>query len=290
MIRRFVLVFVCGVLALAGSATFAGAQDAARPPNELWDEFPLEPTATPAAAAATQTPTPEVVEVKEPSGGMSPIALIGLVLFAGAVGGLAARLAARRLPSQRVRATGGELAAERQNGTAPITPPRASALLDAPTAQTAPDPRAPAEPAPGDDKPPVTAPPPPPPPPQRRRIAARPKQPARPRPEPPVAPPREPRPRRFQPTGTAPAAWQACSIKLQKRAGRGRFCALAGVDQRVIAYSPVFALDPGDGAPAALKVLVDELHRDGWRQTAVGAKPWQRDFRRAVDVSRPAGR
>ena len=64
---------------------------------------------------------------------------------------------------------------------------------------------------------------------------------------------------------------------------------MADRSQRVIAYSPVFPLDPGDRAPAALKVLVAELRDAGWRQTAVGAKPWQLDFERPVGEPRSAG-
>jgi hypothetical protein len=32
------------------------------------------------------------------------------------------------------------------------------------------------------------------------------------------------------------------------------------------------------------------LRNDGWRQSATGAKPWQRQFRRPVEASRPAER
>ena len=82
MIRRFVLVLCCSVLALTG---VAGAQD---PPRELWEEFPLEPTTTPGAQEGATDPaptaTPEVVR-EEPADRIGTGQLIVLVLSYGAV-------------------------------------------------------------------------------------------------------------------------------------------------------------------------------------------------------------
>jgi hypothetical protein len=132
MKRPFVPLLLFAVLALV-AASAAPAQEVERPPTELWDEFPLEATPTPAAATPQATPTPRVV--REPaSGGMSPPALVALLIAAAGVGALAARTATRRLrPSVRA------------------TPP-------SPTVATADEPVAEAKPAPTADPPAPPAP------------------------------------------------------------------------------------------------------------------------------------
>ena len=52
MIRRLLLLCLCAALLATGAAPLAVAQD--QPPRELWDEFPLEPTATPTAGSASE--------------------------------------------------------------------------------------------------------------------------------------------------------------------------------------------------------------------------------------------
>jgi hypothetical protein len=120
--------------------------------------------------------------------------------------------------------------------------------------------------------------------------AQRPPAPQRPRPaSPPAVPPQPPRARRFEPAG---ASWEACAIKLQTRGIHGRFCAISAGEPSVLAYSPTFPLKrdksaPGLTAPAALKMLVEQLAASGWRQTDVGEKPWELAFRRRIEHERP---
>jgi hypothetical protein len=100
MTRPFVPIVLCALLALGVAPVQAAAQDAERPPKELWDKFPLEPSATPAAtpaAATPATPSPRVVEVPADDG-MAPGALIALMVAAAGIGGIAARVAVRQLP------------------------------------------------------------------------------------------------------------------------------------------------------------------------------------------------
>src|SRR5215218_7417065 len=101
MNRSFVPMLLCALLAFAASPVPAAAQDVDRPPEELWDEFELEPSATPGATPeATATPRTRGVEAPDDDG-MAPGALIGLMLAAAGVGAIAARLALRRLPRGR---------------------------------------------------------------------------------------------------------------------------------------------------------------------------------------------
>jgi hypothetical protein len=93
MTRPLVLLLLFAALA----ALPAGAAAQEQPPKELWDEFPLEPTATPAAATPEATPTPRVVRVSEPDDGMSPGVLLALLVAAAGFGGIAAKIAAQRL-------------------------------------------------------------------------------------------------------------------------------------------------------------------------------------------------
>jgi hypothetical protein len=120
MTRPLVPLLLFSALLLAGLPAAAAAQQR---PNELWDEFPLEPTATPAVATPQATPSPRVVRVSEPDNGMSPGALAALLLAAAGVGALAARTAARRLRPQVVTP---RLGPSVPNGkaTRPVTDPR----------------------------------------------------------------------------------------------------------------------------------------------------------------------
>jgi hypothetical protein len=98
-------------LALAGLPAAAAAQE--QPPKQLWDEFPLEPTATPATASPQATSSPRVVQVRERDDGMAPVALLALLVTAAGVGAIAAHMAARRLPRTPLPAatsTAGEVA------------------------------------------------------------------------------------------------------------------------------------------------------------------------------------
>ena len=85
---------MCRARFAAGPAALA-ADDAQRPPKELWDEFPLEPSATPAQAAPQATRSPVATRVQEESDGMPPGALIALLAAAAVVGGVAGRTATR---------------------------------------------------------------------------------------------------------------------------------------------------------------------------------------------------
>jgi hypothetical protein len=121
MTRPLVPLLLFAALMLAGLPAATAAQK--QPPKELWDEFPLEPTATPAVATPQATPSPRVVRVTEPDDGMSPGALAALLLAAAGVGALAARTAARRLKPQVVTP---QLGPSVPNGkaTRPVADPR----------------------------------------------------------------------------------------------------------------------------------------------------------------------
>jgi hypothetical protein len=106
MNRSFVSL-LCALLALVAAPALAVGQDVERPPQELWDEFPLEPSATPVPPTPTaqaQAKPSRVVKVQDDDGGMESGALIALMVAAGGVGAIAARLAARRLPRGPKRA------------------------------------------------------------------------------------------------------------------------------------------------------------------------------------------
>jgi hypothetical protein len=137
MKRPFVPLLLFAVLALV-AAPAAPAQEVERPPTELWDEFPLEATATPSPAPGATTPqaTPSPRVVREPaSDGMSPPALVALLIAAAGLGALAARTATRRL-----------------RPSVPATPP------PSPPVATANEPVAEAKPAPAADPPPSQSP------------------------------------------------------------------------------------------------------------------------------------
>src|SRR5215217_7156326 len=115
------LLLCLGFTVVAAPAVLA--QNREGPPKELWDEFPLEPSPTPSAVPSAQapqaTPTPEVRVVEDSGGGLSPVALTGLLLVAGIIGAAAAAAAARR-----VRAT-------------PSTGPPVEAVAETPAAAPA---------------------------------------------------------------------------------------------------------------------------------------------------------
>ena len=275
MIRRCVLVSCC-VLAFAGSAQLAGAQSA--DPSRVQTHEP--PAFKPTAATRSAEPAPV-----RSSDGIGTGTLLGLVLAAGAVGGLAARAATRRTRARRPAAlptdSAPALAAApgAASAQAPAAPPAAN-----PPQQAGPQPAPPAPPAPlqaiGPQPTPPAAPqatgPPP---------AAPARLPAR-RPGP---PPRDPQPA----PRPAPSADQAetCTIRLQSRGERGRFVA-TGEDGSVVARSPIFRRDePATGVefapPEALDELIGTLAADGWRMSAKGKRPWDIRMRRPAGAPQP---
>lgn len=88
MTRPMLFVALCAVLALVAGPTPAAAQKSDRPPKELWDPFPLEPSATPARADPKPGPL-RVVHVPK-SDGLSQTALAALMVAAAGLGALTA--------------------------------------------------------------------------------------------------------------------------------------------------------------------------------------------------------
>jgi hypothetical protein len=99
MRRSIIAVAFCVLLACAG-VPVANAQDDAQSPQELWNEFPLEPSPTPARGAspvATPQATRPAVEPAPKSGDEPVTLLVALLAAAGVLGAVAAHDAARRL-------------------------------------------------------------------------------------------------------------------------------------------------------------------------------------------------
>ena len=102
MTRTIATAIVCtlAVLGLIGSP--AAGQTGERPPERLWDEFPLDPTPTPTPAPAAAVATPEPAETRPAivpatdDDGISRAILIPLLGAAAALGALAAHTAGRR--------------------------------------------------------------------------------------------------------------------------------------------------------------------------------------------------
>jgi hypothetical protein len=311
MKRPLVPLLLLVVLALV-AASAAPAQEVERPPTELWDEFPLEATATPSPAAATPqaTPSPHVVRQPE-SNGMSAPALAALLIVAAGVGALAARTATRRLrpsvgatrPSPTV-ATADEPVAEAK--PAPAADPPAP-----PAPKNAQPKRRSARPEPGSGpakrrtaKPDPTAG-------ETKRRAPKPARPPTSRPKredakPPIGTPPEPTPARAATPEPIPApaapprpfvapaspAFEACRIRLHNRSIKAHFFAVPYDGGPVFARSPYFKIrraedEPGVSAPEALRALVDELTAAGWRQTSAGRAPWDLRFERATSAHEP---
>jgi hypothetical protein len=262
MKRPLVPLLLLVVLALV-AASAAPAQEVERPPTELWDEFPLEATATPSPAAATPqaTPSPHVVRQPE-SNGMSAPALA----------------ADPPAPPAPKNAQPKRRSARPEPGSGPAK--RRTAKPDPTAGETkrrAPKPARPptSRPKREDAKPPIGTPPEPTP----ARAAT---------PEPIPAPAAPPRP------FVAPAspAFEACRIRLHNRSIKAHFFAVPYDGGPVFARSPYFKIrraedEPGVSAPEALRALVDELTAAGWRQTSAGRAPWDLRFERATSAHEP---
>jgi len=289
---------LCAVLALAAAPAASPAQKVKRPPTELWDKFPLEPS--PSASPATPEPTGRTPRVED-ADGVSPAVLIASLL--GAAGtGAAALIALSRVRARRRRAAAGSalphgaVRAERRAKPARTVPARQSDDPEARTANTglrfarAQAPTSPPEPAEIDAHRPAAQ-------------AANGTQPAaapateagRPMPkrEFPAAPP-EPAPAITAPPepGAIPTASDTCEVKLHSRSSKAHFFAVPTDGGPVLARSPDFSIghavgDSGLTARDALRALVDELTAAGWRQTGAGRAPWDLRFRRSVPERPP---
>ena len=89
-------------------------------------------------------------------------------------------------------------------------------------------------------------------------------------------------------------AYPACRIKFHNRPIRTHFYAVPHDGGPVLARSPYFKLDRGEGdsgptAPEALRALVEELIALGWQQTGVGSAPWDLRFQRSARVVQRRG-
>ncbi len=262
---RLARVLLCSALALAAPAV-AAAQNEDRPPKELWDEFPLEATATPAGATAPPAgagpqPTPSPLARERDSGGMPTAMLIALLIVAAVVGALAARPAGRR---NRGREWSPRSRWALSRPSLPIAGPVSKA-------------RSRAEPsAPGEVRPQAK--------PQAKRAHA---------PRPPAQRiTAEQRRNRF---AKPPLSAETCRVDLHNRSVTAHFYATSFKDGTVIARSPHFRMnythgDPGPSPPQALDVLVEELTGAGWRQSGSGERPWDLLFRRSVAEAQPAPR
>ena len=315
MRRRVAASFLLCLLVLSWPALAAG-QDAERPQKELWDEFTLEPSATPSPAARlASTPAGGVTMPNESEERMTSGALIWLMVVAAGIGAVAARVTARRLPRatrrRKVAATSHPPAVAASTPTTTLEPPSIPSPLRTGTSQppytplpvasasnpVAPDPPPTARPtsapkpaAPLPDRPFGRKDEPPP--------APAPTAKTKPEPAPPLRTqaPRRAAAGRFAPNKTAqpPHPPLTCAIKLGRRPPMGRFVAVAAGGQ-VLARSPVFKLkrtddDAGPTPPEALHTLVEELTAAGWRNTAAGRTPWDLRFEREPQgtVTRPA--
>jgi hypothetical protein len=100
MKRQFLFALICAAFVLVAAPGLARAQGSERPPQQLWEQYPLEPTATPAGAASE--PSPSRVVPDRVSDGLPTAAIIVLMLAAAGVGGLAALTASvgHRMPEQ----------------------------------------------------------------------------------------------------------------------------------------------------------------------------------------------
>ena len=105
MTRLLAPVLLCATLAMAAPLPAAAAAgDDARGPKQLWEEFPLEPAATPAASATTSgaRPAASATRAPEEEEGMSPLLLAALLAAAIGVGALATLT--RRKPKPKAAA------------------------------------------------------------------------------------------------------------------------------------------------------------------------------------------
>jgi hypothetical protein len=119
---RVVPVLLCTAIALAtGPAAFA-ADDLERPPTELWNEFPLEPSATPSKATPEASPSPSKAPARQ-SDGMPAGVLVALLAAAAGMVGLGAFTATRTM---RRHAGGVEAAAPVRRANPISRPPRPS--------------------------------------------------------------------------------------------------------------------------------------------------------------------
>ena len=316
MNRSLVPLLLCAVLALVAAPALAPGQEVERPPTKLWDEFPLEPSATPATAPTSEatseaTPTTRVVEVPGEDG-MATAELIALIIGASGIGAIAAHFALRKLPRAPARA-----AAVQTSGTR-TAKPTAAPLAFPPAATRDLEQRLERE---REEKQQLE---------QRlerereekqqlergleqereekqqlergleqeqaQRAEAQQKQqdaertrraapaaePPSPSPHPRPAP-SQPAGRRFTPSGGLLPTPGRCAITLAKRPPLGRFVAIDDGSGQVVARSPVFKLKraPGEDAlrpPDALQTLVDELTAAGWHKTGTGRSPWELQF------------
>lgn len=279
MRRRAVTFLLC--LLVLGWPALAAAQDVERPPKELWDEFPLEPSVTPSPATTpASTPARGVTMQNEREDGMPSGALIALMVAAAGIGAVAARMATRRLP--RAKAV-------------PSAQPPSTPLPALPAAPAKPQPTPLPVPV---SKGSIEEDPQPKPTPEPRtgRRFTRNANAARKAPSAPAAKtkrgraPQSPTPKlapsgRFVPAATTqPRVPATCSIKLGRRPPMGRFVAVAA-GGRIVARSPIFQLkrtddDTAPTPPEALRTLVAELTAAGWRKTGSGRAPWDLSFER----------
>jgi hypothetical protein len=318
MRRRAVTFLLC--LLVLGCPALATGQDVEKPPTELWDEFPLEPSVTPSPATTpASTPARGVTAQNEREDGMPSGALIALMVAAAGMGAVAARMAARRVPRANRALTAGAEPAPAPRAEAPsqpasvVSPPPAAQRVSTSQPPSTPVPVLPAVPAKPQSTPlplPVS----------KRSIEEHAQPTAEPTPTPELAPapesgtrrrfkrnanappdvpaartkrarpPQSPTPKlapsgRFVPAATTqPRAPATCSIKLGRRPPMGRFVAVAA-GGRIVARSPVFKLkrtddDTGTTPPEALRTLVAELTAAGWRKTGTGRAPWELQFER----------
>src|SRR5215218_8009114 len=99
MKRLLVSLVLCALVAGGAAPAVSTAQKGDRQPRELWDKFPLEPSATPSQAAPQPTASKPRVVRDEDSGGISAGALIALLLGAAGIG-VAAHTAVRRMSAR----------------------------------------------------------------------------------------------------------------------------------------------------------------------------------------------
>jgi hypothetical protein len=252
--------------------------------EELWERYPLDPTATPSAQREARAPSgerdePQVEVVQRDDDGFGTAGLVALIAVAATGGAAALRFA--QLAARKRRVTAEE---DAPPAIAPPAPAPTSLLAEPPASAAAPPPAPPAPPArPAPPAAPAKRqrrPAPPPramPPPVRQRPPA----PRPPEPEPAPAP--EPT-RRFAPTGER---WELCRIRLWR--GYVSRCYVAEVEgaEAPIARSPSFKAVSTPEATAALQAMVGELRDKGWEQIQDADGAWHGWMRRPAAARAP---
>jgi hypothetical protein len=123
MKRVFAPFLLCAAVALATAPAVPAADGVERAPERLWDEFPLEPNATPSQAAAPRPSRPRIVRVRD-DGGTSGRTIVALMLAAACLGAVTAYATRRRLPRDGWRGAPRPAAASPSRAPVAVPAPR----------------------------------------------------------------------------------------------------------------------------------------------------------------------